>query len=211
MLAGRLPITLASDAHAPAEEARSRFPEDARGWHAAARVRVARGEPADALALLDKALELGGGPGVRTDRARALAALGRAEDALAGLGDERGSDAPALLLRADLLHALGRTEEALRACDAAVRADPGAGDVAYHRKGKLLLAAGRAKEATAALDAALGLNPRDPEVWCDAAVAWRTCGREAKARRLLERALELDPHLDRARRLRDLSPSPPSS
>lgn len=201
--AGRVP-----DALAPAEEATTRFPQDPRGWHAAARVWLARGDPAQALRLLEKALSLGGGANVRLDRARALSALGRQEEALSALADGGEGDSVAQLLKADLLQSLGRTDAALEACDAALRADPAAGDVAYHRKGKLLLAAGRAKEATAALDAALGLNPRDPEVWCDAAVAWRTCGREATARRLLDRALELDPHLERALRLRDLS-SPP--
>ncbi len=201
--AGRL-----SDALAPADDAVRRFPNDARGWHAAGRVRLDRGDPAKALPLLERAGELGDDPGVRRDRARALADLGRMEEALSVLGNVASLDARASLLRAEWLHALGRTEEALAACDAALRADPETRDVAYHRKGKLLLAAGRPKEAAAAFDAALGLNPREAEYWCDAAVAWRSSGQETKARRLLDRALELDPHLERARRLKTLTPEP---
>ena len=55
----------------------------------------------------------------------------------------------------------------------------------------------------AAFDAALGLNPRDAALWCDAALAWQRSGQEAKALRLLDRALAIDPAFERALRLRD--------
>jgi tetratricopeptide (TPR) repeat protein len=167
---------------------------------------LARGDPERALPFLDKAASLKDEAGVRVDRARALAGLGRTLEAVESLGDGATLDAASQFLRANWLHALGRTQEALAACEAALRADPAVRDVAYHRKGTFLLAAGRPKEAAACFDAALGVNPDDPEYWCDAAVAWRSCGQEAKARRLLDRALDLDPRLERALRLRDLTP-----
>ncbi len=138
--------------------------------------------------------------------ARALALLGRTEDALRALGEVPAMDADAHLLKADLCQALGRTEEAVAACDAAAHLDAVLRDVAYHRKGQLLLAAGRPKEAAAAFDAALGLNPVAAEYWCDAALAWRACGQPSKARKLLDRALDLDPAFERALRLRDRVP-----
>ena len=72
----------------------------------------------------------------------------------------------------------------------------------FHRKGHLLLDLGRDREALAAFDAAIGLNPDDEEYWCDAAVACRRLGREAKAQRLLDGALRMNPTSERARKLR---------
>jgi len=57
----------------------------------------------------------------------------------------------------------------------------------------LLLRLNRPKEAVAAFDAAIGLNPTDPETWCDAARAWRALGQEARARKMVDQALRLDP------------------
>ena len=193
----------ASDAAAPAEAACARFPKDPRAWHVAGRVQAAGGDTARALALLERSLGLRDDPAVRLDRARVLSETGRAAEALDALGEAPGTDAAALLLRADLLQTLGRTADALAACDAAGRADARARDVAFDRKGKMLLHAGRAKEAASAFDAALGLNPREPDYWCDAALAWSSCGQTARARSLLERALRLEPRFERALRLRE--------
>ena len=60
---------------------------------------------------------------------------------------------------------------------------------------------GRSKEAAAAYDAALGLNPADADAWCDAALAWRAQGQEARASKMLDHALRLDPSHGRATRL----------
>src|SRR5206468_13095176 len=62
------------------------------------------------------------------------------------------------------IHAgLGRIEDAVADCEAAIRATAIGRELAYRRKGELLLRAGRPKEAVAAFDAAIGLNPTDPE------------------------------------------------
>ncbi len=171
----------------------------------AGRARLALGRPADALPLLQESLAAQSDSDVRRDLARALAALDRREEALRELAD--AADGESRFLRADLLASLGRGEEALAVLGEATRTAPESAAVAYQRKGKLLLDLGRPKEATAAFDAALGLNPRDAALWCDAAVAWRRAGQEAKARKMLDRALALDPTSEPALRLRDPSAS----
>src|SRR6266702_4536351 len=166
----------AADALVPADEARSKHPEDPRGWLAAGRATRALGRPSDAVDLFRRAIELGGGSEASIEQARTLQSLGRLEEALAALSAVEGSDAEPLLLRADLHAALGRAEDALGDCDAAIRLATEGRDLAYRRKGRLLLDRGRSKEATAAYDAALGLNPSDADAWCDAALAWRAQG-----------------------------------
>jgi len=60
----------------------------------------------------------------------------------------------------------------------------------------------RPKQAMVAFDAALGLNPADPDVWCDAARASRSLGQESRARKMVDQALRLDPTSSRALVLR---------
>jgi tetratricopeptide (TPR) repeat protein len=93
-------------------------------------------------------------------------------------------------------------EEALGDCDAAIRATRNGRDLVYRRKGELLLRLDRPQEAMSAFDAALGLNPADPEIWCDAARAWRAMGQEGRARKMVDQALRLDPTSPRALDLR---------
>src|SRR5207249_1124668 len=76
------------------------------------------------------------------------------------------------------------------------------GDLAYRRKGQRLLDLGRPKEAIAAFDAALGLRPSDSEAWLDAARAWQALGQTARARKMLDEAIRLDPQNVEAQRLR---------
>ncbi|TLZ74060.1 MAG: tetratricopeptide repeat protein, partial [Methanobacteriota archaeon] len=198
----------AADALVPADEARSKHPEDPRGWLAAGRATRALGRPSDAVDLFRHAIELGGGPEASIEQARTLQSLGRLEEALAALSAVEGSDAEPLLLRADLHAALGRAEDALGDCDAAIRLATEGRDLAYRRKGRLLLDLGRSKEAAAAYDAALGLNPSDADAWCDAALAWRAQGQEARASKMLDHALRLDPSNGRATRLQsDAAPT----
>src|SRR3989442_15242798 len=98
-----------------------------------------------------------------------------------------------LLLRADLHASLGRIEDALADCDAAIRAHTDGRDLVYRRKGELLLPSHRSKEAMLAFDAALGLNPTDPDTWRDAARALRRLGQEYSARKMGHQALRLGP------------------
>src|SRR5438445_3803319 len=196
-----LRVGRATDALAPAEDACSRHPSDSRGWLAAGRASSALGRDADAEAAFRKAVELGAAEG-RLELARPLRHLGRASDALTILDELESADTEASLLRADLHEDLGRAEDALSACDAALRISADGRDVVYRRKGGLLLRLDRPKEALAAFDAALGLNPTDPGAWCDAARAWRALGQEGRARKMLDQALRLDPGFPRALDLR---------
>jgi len=82
-----------------------------------------------------------------------------------------------------------------------VRRATAARDVVFHRKAQLLLVAGRPRDALRALDTAIGLNPHDDVYWCDAALAWRALGRDDRARRLVDRALDLNPSSERAKAL----------
>src|SRR5436309_331672 len=190
-----------ADALVPAEELRSRVPADSRGWLAAGRACLALGRATDAEASFRKAADLGNadaGP----ELARALKVLGKLDDAIAVLAGIKGPSAEALLLRADLHADLGRMEEALADCDAAIRATKDGRDLAYRRKGEFLLRLDRPKQAMVAFDAALGLNPADPDVWCDAARASRSLGQESRARKMVDQALRLDPTSSRALVLR---------
>src|SRR5947199_4375279 len=190
-----------ADALVPAEELRSRVPADSRGWLAAGRACLALGRATDAEASFRKAADLGNadaGP----ELARALKVLGKLDDAIAVLAGIEGPSAEALLLRADLQADLGRMEEALADCDAAIRATKDGRDLAYRRKGEFLLRLDRPKQAMVAFDAALGLNPADPDVWCDAARASRSLGQESRARKMVDQALRLEPTSSRALGLR---------
>ncbi|HKW43383.1 MAG TPA: tetratricopeptide repeat protein, partial [Thermoplasmata archaeon] len=107
-----------------------------------------------------------------------------------------------LLLQGDVHGAMGKREQAIADCDAAIRIAREGRDVVYRRKGHLLLSLGREKEALEAFDAALGLNPTDADTWCDAALAWRAEGQPSRAERMLDEALRLDPGHRRALHLR---------
>ena len=196
-----LRVGRAADALVPADDLRARDPTDSRGWLAAGRALLALGRPTDAEVSFRKAAELGA-PEAQTDLARSLQILGRADDALATLAGIEAPSNEMLLLRADLHASLGRFEDALADCDAAIRAHADGRDLVYRRKGELLLRSHRSKEAMSAFDAALGLNPTDPDIWCDAARAWRSLGQEDRARKMVDQALRLDPTFSRALDLR---------
>src|SRR5207249_7461263 len=179
------------DAIAPAEELRSRDPSDPRAWLAVGRAFLAADRATDAEVSLRKAADLGVAE-ARLELARALQALGRADDAIVALAGIEGPGPETLLLRAEIHAGLGRIDDAVADCDAAIRASAKGRDLIYRRKGELLLRLNRPKEAVGAFDAAIGLNPTDPETWCDAARAWRALGQEARARKLVDQALRLD-------------------
>src|SRR2546428_7817483 len=180
------------DAIVPAEELRSRDPADSRGWLAAGRALLAAGRATDAEASLRKAADLGAAE-ARPELARTLRVLGRSADALAALDGIEAPSGETFLLRAEIHAGLGRIGDAIADCDAAIRATAIGRDLVYRRKGELLLRLNRPKEAVAAFDAAIGLHPTDPETWCDAARAWRALGQEARARKMVDQALRLDP------------------
>src|SRR2546428_740611 len=196
-----LRVGRAADALVPAEDLRARDPSDPRGWLAAGRALLALGRPTDAESSFRKAAELGASE-AQAELARTLQILGRADDALSALAGIKAPSNEMLLLRADLHASLGRIEDALADCDAAIRAHTDGRDLVYRRKGELLLRSHRSKEAMSAFDAALGLNPTDPDTWCDAARALRSLGQEDRARKMVDQALRLDPTFSRALDLR---------
>src|SRR5256712_6548023 len=189
------------DAIVPAEELRSRDPSDSRAWLAASRALLAAGPATDAAAVLRKGAGLRAAE-ARPELARTLRVLGRADDALAALDGIEAPSGETLLLRAEIHAGLGRIEDAVADCSAAIRATAIGRDLVYRRKGELLLRLNRPKEAVAAFDAAIGLNPTDPETWCDAARAWRALGQDARARKMVDQALRLDPTSSQALNLR---------
>src|SRR5881409_3678767 len=189
------------DAIVPAEELRSRDPSDPRGWLAVGRAFLAADRDTDAEVSLRKAADLGAAE-ARLELARALQALGRADNAIAALAGIEGPGPETLLLRAEIHAGLGRMDDAVADCDAAIRATAKGRDLVYRRKGELLLRLNRPKEAVRAFDAAIGLNPTDPETWCDSARAWRVLGQEARARKMVDQALRLDPTSSQALDLR---------
>src|SRR5256712_110857 len=201
-----LRVGRAADAIVPADDLRARDPSDPRGWLAAGRALLALGRATEAEVSFRKAAELGA-PEAHAELARTLQILGRADDALAVLAGIVAPSNETLLLQADLYASLGRMDEALADCDAAIRANADGRDLVYRRKGELLLRSHRSKEAMSAFDAALGLNPTDPDIWCDAARAWRSQGQEDRARKMVDQALRLDPTFSRALDLRSASPA----
>src|SRR2546429_640448 len=189
------------DALVPADEAESRHPEDPRGWLAAGRAFAAMGRGAEAIESFEKAKASGAGE-ASLELARWLHSTGKDVEALEAVKGDAQLGSEALLLRADIHAALGRTHEALADHDAAIRSPSEGRDLAYRRKGQRLLDLGRPKQAIAAFDAALGLRPSDSEAWLDAARAWQALGQTARARKMLDEAIRLDPQNVEAQRLR---------
>src|SRR5438094_40751 len=190
-----------ADALVPADEARSRHPADPRGWLAAGRAFAATGRGAEAIESFEKAKASGAGE-ASLELARWHHSIGGDAEALDALKGEAQLSSEALLLRADIHAALGHTDEALADHDAAIRSPSEGRDLAYRRKGQRLLHLGRPTEAIAAFDAALGLRPTDPAAWLDAARGWQALGQTARARKMLDEAIRLDPQNVEARRLR---------
>src|SRR3989440_477922 len=177
-----LRVGRAADALVPADEARSRYPLDARGHVAAGRAAIALNRTADAEALFRKALDVDSSSEARLELAQVLHSISKDEESLEVLQGIETPDTGALLLRSDIQRSLGRADEALADDDAAIRAATEGRDLAYRHKGRLLLDLGRPKEAVAAFDAAIGLHPTDAEAWVDAACAWQALGQEGRAR-----------------------------
>src|SRR3989442_1228964 len=132
---------------------------------------------------------------LRYHQAVLLEDLERVDEAIDGYAASasKAHGADALIRLSALLLRVGRPGDAIADCDAAIRATEIGRDLVHRRKGELLLRLNRPKEAVAAFDAAIGLNPTDPETWCDAARAWRALGQEARARKMVDQALRLDP------------------
>ncbi|MFI6499103.1 tetratricopeptide repeat protein [Nonomuraea typhae] len=140
--------------------------------NAKALIEVRRGRPAQALTLVESALDL-------ADRDLAP--------------DEHPIHRLVLRAnRAQLLGAAGRTGEALADYAAAIAADPGYPDY-YLDRGTLLHRLGRLEEAVADYESAMRVSPPFPEPYYNRAEARYARGDLAGALADLDYALELDP------------------
>ncbi|WP_084650120.1 tetratricopeptide repeat protein [Stappia stellulata] len=143
--------------------------------------------PKRALALFERAIALVPNEArYRVNRLDALERLGD-QDAAIAVADSDVQDAadPALLYRrASLLRRSGRIADALRAYDAAVRADPANGE-ALVEFGQTLILAGKHEEATKLLDFALQAMPGHTGAILSLADALNQLDRAPDARDLL--------------------------
>lgn len=149
----------------PAERAEARVRE--------ARERLRAGEPAEAVALLNKALaDAPGHAEARLALAGALVASGRRAEARAALEAAPGSSPPqaSAKLLAGLLAEEGRSAEAL---DVLARAEPASvDDVELHAlRGALLQELGQHEDALAAWRNVLRLSPHRADAWLGMGIA----------------------------------------
>jgi len=151
------------------------------------------GDPAEAVPLLERSLELDARPAVRRSLARALARSGQVDAALKVLDDGGSVAAEDDLLKGNILRESGRHQDAVAAYDAVIATGAHL-DVAYAERARALEDLGRIPEALASLDAAIGLDPGEAEVWREHGAVALKAGRSKAALRSLERATELDPH-----------------
>lgn len=113
-------------------------------------------------------------------------------------------DRPTVLLNlAQALHALGREEEALRACDRALALDRALA-AGYRTRAAALTALGRREEALANAGQAVRLALQDAGAHADLGAALEAVGREREALECFERAIALDPNLAAAHHNRAL-------
>ncbi len=115
------------------------------------------GEPEEAIRYYDRAIEVRRAyPDAHVGKARALAWLGRHEEALATL-ESAGSEPPALALRAVTLLRLGRLDRAKSAVDALLARDGGSAE-AIHLRGCVLYAQGELASARSAFERAATMS-----------------------------------------------------
>lgn len=161
-------------------------PELARGWSVLALVLVEAGKPADALAAADRALALSAG---ETDALRArydaLAALGRADEADAALGElvarDPSPELARLLFNAGATAAnAGQSERAKLRLEQALARQPGLWQ-AHAALAELEVRANRLDDALAALDRALAVAPEQARLWDRKATVLRALGRTDEA------------------------------
>jgi tetratricopeptide (TPR) repeat protein len=161
------------------------------------------GRPAEALPLLRSAVRAGHQRDVAAfDLARALAATGARQDAVAALSSipsNRG-DAASLVAVGRLALDLGDAGVATRFLSAAAAVAPDNAE-AHESLGLALGVVGRSREAVAALETALRLDPLSPKIRLNLAVLCAQLGRVDEARRHAEEALRLQPDYARAREL----------
>jgi tetratricopeptide (TPR) repeat protein len=128
--------------------------------------------------------------------ARALCRLNSLERALevtAQILNSMPSDLEALMDQVEILLAMERNGEALRAATTAATAHPNCSD-AHERLGYILLESGRVRESLEQFDAAIGIDEADPVAWYNKACALSKLGEKERAIDALARAIKLDSH-----------------
>ncbi len=155
------------------------------------------GEPADALAALDRCLQLAPAHlASRFERAMLLSELGRTEDALTEYGRTIGLDPrffAALLNRANLLFRMGRADEAAEGFRAAIAAKPD--DPRCHNNLAVTLRSlGRQREALHAFEAALSHDPQFPAAETGRGIVLAELARYEESIAAFDRALTIDPN-----------------
>ena len=233
LLEGTLPAGAGAEREAALRKAVALAPDRA-DLHAQLASRLVAERPEEADEIARRAVELAPwSPYTRAIRARALAALGRCEEAAAerrrGLGLDlleltereqreiaRSQErlhrfcgnrtvlrAEALLGEADRAEGLGHLEDALALYDQALALDPEHPDAWIERAG-LLLALQRPRDAEASVRRQLRLAPRHAHAWSHLGRVLVVQGRREEAAEAFRKQLELAPdHLVARRRLAD--------
>jgi tetratricopeptide (TPR) repeat protein len=137
-------------------------PEDATAWYNCGAIEAASGDQAAASLYFQKALERDPGYGM------------------------------ALYGAATALQKLGRTDEALAACDRLLAQAPADFD-GWFLRGNLLYSLSRAPDALAAFDKALALNPGNLGALCNRGETLRQLGRFPEAAAMFDEALGKNP------------------
>jgi tetratricopeptide (TPR) repeat protein len=119
-------------------------------------------------------------------------ALGEALDIVSRWLAIRPEEALCFQIRGQILHRLGRPEEALAAFDRALAINPDDAST-WYAKGMVSKIQGWNEKASAAFDRALAINPEDASSWYEAGAVLRNQGRMEEALAAYDRALAIGP------------------
>jgi tetratricopeptide (TPR) repeat protein/tRNA A-37 threonylcarbamoyl transferase component Bud32 len=165
-------------------------------WNNKGTALAALGRPEEAIACLDRALEVNPRYAAAwNNKGDALRVLGRPEEAIACLDralEVNPGLAEAWSNKGNALRALGRPKEAIACYDRALGVNPRYAG-AWSNKGCALGEQGRPKEAIACYDRALEVNPGYADAWSNKGNALRVLARPEEAIACFDRALEVNP------------------
>ena len=182
------------------ERARELEPDRAEIDYALGTALLQAGRPGDAAPHLRKALDARVSGATAAELARALAASGKREDALAALRQDLDAqrDAASWLAAGQVAFELQAPELAEQLFRKSLAADPNQ-PAAHQQLGMALALDGRLNDAIGELTKAAAQSPRDPAVRLNLAVTYARAGDLARARQMAEDALRVDPTYARAR------------
>lgn len=169
----------------------------------------------DAMTSCEKALQVNGNwrnsspANAWHNRSIALQKMSRLPEALTSL--ERATTlnpnfSLAFSSTCGVLTSLQRYDEAVQACDLAIKTDGDWGKasaaVAWSNKAEALIFLGKKKDAVAAYEYALKINPKDSVSWTTQGFVLQTIGQHEKALASFNRAIDLNPKYSKALMLR---------